>query len=299
MKEFSGSCHCKVVSFKFFTKDILDGLYRCNCSLCLKKSIVMKPIKKDDFYLISGENDLNSYKWNKEIANHFFCNVCGVYTHHIRRRDPSQISVNIMLIDKKQNYLLLKASLLLSLIVFAGYLIFYLGLFELIIESDRSRISVLILAIYLLATVHWFMNVLSLDKEIASIDKPSRETLIGRFNIEMTRVNEKDYGSKLGLLEDELSNKNALGYLIVDILLKLGLTGTVIGFILMLLPIGEIKDFDPQILQKLLSTMSGGMAVALYTTLTGLISSMLLKFQYFLIDSSLSQTLNYLNSKYE
>ena len=204
-----------------------------------------------------------------------------------------------MLIDKKQNYLLLKASLLLSLIVFAGYLIFYLGLFELIIESDRSRISVLILAIYLLATVHWFMNVLSLDKEIARIDKPSRETLIGRFNIEMTRVNEKDYGSKLGLLEDELSNKNALGYLIVDILLKLGLTGTVIGFILMLLPIGEIKDFDPQILQKLLSTMSGGMAVALYTTLTGLISSMLLKFQYFLIDSSLSQTLNYLNSKYE
>jgi len=204
-----------------------------------------------------------------------------------------------MLIDKKQNYLLLKASLLLSLIVFACYLIFYLGLFELIIESDRSRISVLILAIYLLATVHWFMNVLSLDKEIASIDKPSRETLIGRFNIEMTRVNEKDHASKLGLLEDELSNKNALGYLIVDILLKLGLTGTVIGFILMLLPIGEIKDFDPQILQKLLSTMSGGMAVALYTTLTGLISSMLLKFQYFLIDSSLSQTLNYLNSKYE
>jgi hypothetical protein len=204
-----------------------------------------------------------------------------------------------MLIDKKQNYLLLKASLLLSLIVFACYLIFYLGLFELIIESDRSRISVLILVIYLLATVHWFMNVLSLDKEIASIDKPSRETLIGRFNIEMTRVNEKDHASKLGLLEDELSNKNALGYLIVDILLKLGLTGTVIGFILMLLPIGEIKDFDPQILQKLLSTMSGGMAVALYTTLTGLISSMLLKFQYFLIDSSLSQTLNYLNSKYE
>ena len=204
-----------------------------------------------------------------------------------------------MLIDKKQNYLLLKASLLLSLIVFGSYLIIYLGLFELIIESDRSRISVLILAIYLLATVHWFMNVLSLDKEIASIDKPSRETLIGRFNIEMTRVNEKDHASKLGLLEDELSNKNALGYLIVDILLKLGLTGTVIGFILMLLPIGEIKDFDPQILQKLLSTMSGGMAVALYTTLTGLISSMLLKFQYFLIDSSLSQTLNYLNSKYE
>ena len=204
-----------------------------------------------------------------------------------------------MLIEKKPNYLLLKASLLLSLIFFGSYLIIYLGLFELIIESDRSRISILILAIYLFATVHWFMNVLSLDKEISSIDSSSQETLIGRFNIEMKGIEEKDSDSKLDVLEDELSNKNALGYLIVDILLKLGLTGTVIGFILMLLPIGEIKDFDPQILQKLLSTMSGGMAVALYTTLTGLISSMLLKFQYFLIDSSLSQTLNYLNSKYE
>ncbi len=204
-----------------------------------------------------------------------------------------------MLIEKKQNYLLLKASLLLSLIVFGSYLIIYLGLFELIIESDRSRISILILAIYLFATVHWFMNVLSLDKEISSIDSSSQETLIGRFNIEMKGIEEKDSDSKLDVLEDELSNKNALGYLIVDILLKLGLTGTVIGFILMLLPIGEIKDFDPQILQKLLSTMSGGMAVALYTTLTGLITSMMLKFQYFLIDSSLSQTLNYLNSKFK
>ena len=57
----------------------------------------------------------------------------------------------------------------------------------------------------------------------------------------------------------------------VDILLKLGLTGTVIGFILMLLPIGEIRDFDPQVLQQLLATMSGGMAVALYTTLQALL----------------------------
>ena len=85
--------------------------------------------------------------------------------------------------------------------------------------------------------------------------------------------------------------------MIVDILLKLGLTGTVIGFILMLLPIGEIKDFDPQIIQQLLSKMSGGMAVALYTTLTGLVTSTLLKLQYFLLDSSLTGLFNYLSSR--
>ena len=202
-----------------------------------------------------------------------------------------------MLITKKPNYLLLKASLVLSLIIFSFYLLFQLDLIELIINSDRSKISLIILVIYLLATLHWFYIAITLDKEISSIDKPEKDTLIGRYLIKRNELEKTP--SLYNLLEDELSNRHSIGYLIVDILLKLGLTGTVIGFILMLLPIGEIKDFDPQILQKLLSTMSGGMAVALYTTLTGLITSMLLKFQYFLLDSSLSQSLNHLNSEYK
>ncbi len=82
-----------------------------------------------------------------------------------------------------------------------------------------------------------------------------------------------------------------------DILLKLGLTGTVVGFILMLLPIGDMKDFDPQKIQPLLSSMSGGMAVALYTTLSGLITSTILKFQYFILDASVSKLINKLTAK--
>ena len=202
-----------------------------------------------------------------------------------------------MLITKKPNYLLLKASLVGSLIIFSFYLLFQLDLIALIINSDRSKISLIILVIYLLATLHWFYIAITLDKEISSIDKPEKDTLIGRYLIKRNDLVKTP--SLYTLLEDELSNRHSIGYLIVDILLKLGLTGTVIGFILMLLPIGEIKDFDPQILQKLLSTMSGGMAVALYTTLTGLVTSMLLKFQYFLLDSSLSQSLNHLNSEYK
>ncbi len=201
-----------------------------------------------------------------------------------------------MLISKRPNYLLLKASLVLSLIIFSFYLLYQLDLIVLIVESDRSKISILILAIYFFASVHWFYIAIILNKEISSIDQPSSDTLIGRFLLEKTSSPEV---ANLSLVEDELSNKHSLGYLTIDILLKLGLTGTVIGFILMLLPIGEIKDFDPKILQKLLSTMSGGMAVALYTTLTGLLTSMILKFQYFILDSSLSQALNHIGSEHK
>ena len=191
----------------------------------------------------------------------------------------------------------LKASLFMSLLFFASFLVVDLGLLSLIIASDKSRISIIIISIYILATFHWFYNAFRLDKEISNLDDPNNETLINSFLKNDRNLDSSDKKIELSLLEDELSNRHAIGYLSVDILLKLGLTGTVIGFILMLLPIGQIQDFDPQILQKLLSTMSGGMAVALYTTLTGLVTSILLKFQYFMLDSSLSNALNYLSSK--
>jgi|TARA_B100001121_G_C18655169_1_gene606073 hypothetical protein len=201
-----------------------------------------------------------------------------------------------MLISKKPNYLLLKASLVLTLILFSFYLLYQLDLISLIVQSDRSKISIIILSIYVLASMHWFYIAITLDKEIASVSEPTEATLIGRY---LLQVNTSSERINLTLVEDELSNKHSLGYLAIDVLLKLGLTGTVIGFILMLLPIGEIQDFDPKVLQQLLSTMSGGMAVALYTTLTGLVTSMLLKFQYFILDSSLSHTLNHISSEYQ
>ena len=203
-----------------------------------------------------------------------------------------------MKIVKKKNYLFLESLLVISLVVFLIYLIVDLGLFSLIVESDKSKISIIILGLYLISCIHWFFVALNLDKEIKSIENPDKTTLIGSFLADITSVGQTSVDKKITLLQDELSNKFSFGYLVVDVLLKLGLTGTVIGFILMLLPIGEIQDFDPKILQKLLSTMSGGMAVALYTTLTGLISSMLLKFQYFLLDMRLSDNINYLSAKF-
>ena len=65
-----------------------------------------------------------------------------------------------------------------------------------------------------------------------------------------------------------------------DVALKLGLLGTIIGFILMLKPIADLNSTSPEDLKMALSSMSSGMAVALYTTLTGLIVSTLLRIQF-------------------
>ena len=203
-----------------------------------------------------------------------------------------------MAVKLESKHLLLKSSLALGVIIFFTYLIFDLGLLSLIIASDQSKISLIILALYYLATAHWYYLSFSLDKEIEGLNFEDASSSVLLSKLKYFGGNDQQKSTNyLAILEDELANRHALGYMIVDILLKLGLTGTVIGFILMLLPIGEIKDFDPQIIQQLLSKMSGGMAVALYTTLTGLVTSTLLKLQYFLLDSSLTGLFNYLSSR--
>ena len=58
-----------------------------------------------------------------------------------------------------------------------------------------------------------------------------------------------------------------------------GLIFAVIGFIIMLSSIVTIENFDLSLMQTLLQKMSAGMMIALYTTLTGLVSSILLAFQ--------------------
>ena len=96
---FKGSCHCKKISFQIKAENIYEDVYRCNCSLCIKKSIVMKAVPKEFFTLLEGDEYLGLYKWNKNIAEHYFCKLCGVYTHHKRRRYPDQIAVNFACLD--------------------------------------------------------------------------------------------------------------------------------------------------------------------------------------------------------
>ena len=196
-----------------------------------------------------------------------------------------------MLTNENPQYLLQKSIVLLTVIVFAFYLLFDLGLLNLIFESDKSKISILILFIYTAATLHWLFLAWRLDGEQKGDGKVSDFINVSNSKTELERQN------LLSILGDELSNRHALGHMTSDVLLKLGLTGTVVGFILMLLPIGDMKDFDPQKIQPLLSSMSAGMAVALYTTLSGLVTSTILKFQYFLLDASLSKLINRLTTK--
>ena len=89
-------------------------------------------------------------------------------------------------------------------------------------------------------------------------------------------------------LADSMRYRQSVGWFVADAMLKLGLLGTVIGFILMLSSIQSIDSFDVETLKGALTAMSGGMGVALFTTLFGLVGGILLKLQYYILDEGTS-----------
>jgi hypothetical protein len=66
--------------------------------------------------------------------------------------------------------------------------------------------------------------------------------------------------------------------------LKLGLLGTVVGFIVMATQISSTGGFEIEQIQTLLQQMTRGMAIALYTTLVGLLGNLWLGLQLLLLD---------------
>jgi hypothetical protein len=47
-----------------------------------------------DLEVVDGADKLTRYTFNTGVAKHYFCSVCGIYTHHQRRSDPNQYGIN-------------------------------------------------------------------------------------------------------------------------------------------------------------------------------------------------------------
>lgn len=75
-KTYKGSCHCGAVTFEA-TLD-LESPMDCNCSLCSRAGYLLKFVAEADFTLLSGEDNLQDYQFNKKIIHHPFCKTCGV-----------------------------------------------------------------------------------------------------------------------------------------------------------------------------------------------------------------------------
>ena len=97
METLRGGCHCGKVRFEIET----DPSYvsECNCSICAKKGILHHRVPKERFRLLSGEADLEEYRFNTMIARHYFCRSCGIHPFTHPRTAPEDYTVNFRCLD--------------------------------------------------------------------------------------------------------------------------------------------------------------------------------------------------------
>jgi hypothetical protein len=221
-----------------------------------------------------------------------------------------------------QRQLLLVWLILTGLSIFMFFVAWHQGLLAELYRVDRSRICWGITLLYLVIVVHVALRVVRLSREqdLAAAVRTALENAApgtvmlqdGRIGIAgqpplpdcmlvdylsdvaRSSVGPRDPAAEAGAAGAELTEvyrhhlgrSHEFGWFAADLMLKLGLLGTIVGFVMMLGSVLTVEDFTAETMQGVLRNMSTGMGTALYTTFAGLVCSMLTSIQYYLLDET-------------
>lgn len=200
-----------------------------------------------------------------------------------------------------------------GVLVFALWLAQQYQVITTLVGGDSTRVTLLICLIFTATWLYCGLRSLWLSRESARFDAIVGRVDAGRrlelaadggglsdgqtrlhdsagsaYLAGLLRARRRRDGEKpdtlVDLLGETLQGAHEFGWFICGLLIKLGLLGTVIGFIVMLATVDSVRSFDVGAIQQLLVGMSQGMRVSLYTTLVGLVTSMILSLHYLLLD---------------
>jgi hypothetical protein len=211
-----------------------------------------------------------------------------------------------------------------GLCVFAFVLLWRFGLIRQMVASDRTYLSSLIGLLYVAASMHCLWRTIMISREATAARRSGAliEAGSGGFGVDgdalvvegagklppgLIASHIHDLAVKARLqgprrldqtlllrgLAGRLRGSNQFGAFASDTLMKLGLLGTIIGFILMLAPFAGLDPGDRGAIRSSMNLMSDGMAVAMYTTLAGLVGSILVKIQYYMLDDATAKLFAY------
>ena len=180
--------------------------------------------------------------------------------------------------------------LLFGLLLFGAFLLWHYELLQQLQEQDQTRLSIIILVLFILTTLYlgWCALRLSRESSLAEQAEPDADGWAAD-HLRLVRQLQESGGDLsqeplLARLVEQVHSGHGSGWFISDLLLRLGLIGTVIGFVMMLGSVYSLEGEGAYALKQLLGEMGGGMQVALYTTLTGLGSAILLSIQCHWLD---------------
>jgi hypothetical protein len=162
--------------------------------------------------------------------------------------------------------------------VFATWLLGVRGVWGLLLRSDPTGITLVIIVVFFTATLWCGSRSRALQQQRLAL--ASREGWAGDYCAALAT----DGATALDLLLERTHGPHGTAWWVNGIQLKLGLLGKVIGFSILALTIGNVQSFDAAQSQDLLRSLTTGLGVALLTTMVGLVGNILLGLQLTRLD---------------
>ncbi|WP_096696894.1 GFA family protein [Polaromonas sp. AER18D-145] len=96
---YQGSCHCGKVAFE--VEGELTGAMECNCSICTRKGALMWFLPREKLRLLTPEDAMATYTFNKHVIGHRFCRTCGIhaYGEGVDPKGNRMAAVNVRCLD--------------------------------------------------------------------------------------------------------------------------------------------------------------------------------------------------------
>jgi hypothetical protein len=96
---YKGSCHCGKVAFQ--VEGELGAAMACNCSMCSRRGSLLWFVPRAQLRLLTPEEGISTYLFNKHVIKHRFCAVCGIhaYGEGIDPKGNAMAAVNIRCLE--------------------------------------------------------------------------------------------------------------------------------------------------------------------------------------------------------
>lgn len=100
MHTYTGGCHCQNVRFEVDIENLTEAM-TCNCSMCSKRGWLLTFVPLSAFRLLTGEDEVTVYHFNKKLIDHTFCKTCGTasYGKGSDGNGNEMVAINVRCLD--------------------------------------------------------------------------------------------------------------------------------------------------------------------------------------------------------
>ncbi len=180
---------------------------------------------------------------------------------------------------------------LIGMFLFAAWLLGLKGVWQLLLQSDPTGITFIIIVIFCIATAWCGTRSRELDRQRQSLEQQISDASASPIEgcwasayWKALRAKPADAAAPLDLLSEKTHGPHSTAWWVNGLQLKLGLLGKVIGFSMLAMQIGHMQSFDQSQAQDMLRELTTGLGVALLTTMVGLVANILLGMQLTRLD---------------